>query len=71
MSRREAASAHNRAVLAGAFSDERIAAALQQQLDEEAAAASAAAAAGSGGKKGRVKKPSERKGDKIRKQLLK
>jgi hypothetical protein len=58
-------------VLAGAYTDEGIAAALQQQLDQEAAAA-AAAAGGDGGrvKQGRAKKAPERKADKIRKHLL-
>jgi hypothetical protein len=66
-SRREEASAHNRAVLAGAFSDEAIAAELQQQLDAEAVQAAGGAA---GGRKGRAAKPPERKGDKVRKKLL-
>lgn len=64
MSRRVAASAHNRAVLAGAFTDQGMAAALQQQLDAEAAAEAAEK------KKGKAKKAPERKVDKIRKHLF-
>lgn len=71
---RQAASAHNRAVLAGAFgSDEAVAAALQKQLDEEAAAGDAdvgSGGGGKGGKGGRARKAPERKGDKIRRKLL-
>lgn len=61
---RAGAAAYNRAVLAGAFTDEGIAAALQQQLNEEAAAEAKASS------QGRARKAPERKGDKIRRKLL-
>jgi hypothetical protein len=51
-------------VLAGAFTDQGVAAALQQQLDAEAAAEAAEK------KKGKAKKAPERKIDKIRKHLF-
>lgn len=60
--RRESASAHNRAVLAGVSTDEEVAAAVQQQLNAEAAKPK--------GRKGRAAKPPETKADKLRKKLL-
>ncbi|KAF8060617.1 RPL32A [Scenedesmus sp. PABB004] len=54
---------HNQAVLAGAFTDEGVAAALQRELDAEAAGEAAAAARGGGrGRGGRARAP-ERPGD--------
>lgn len=61
LSRREAASAHNRAVLA-AMTDEAVAAAVQQQLNAEAATTK--------GRKGRAAKPPQTKADKLRKKLM-